>query len=354
VKGITIILLHLGYWLCYGLLVFFLYALPLRKEPLPATVVEGLRITFTGAMLPAVTGFYLFYFQLVPRLLAKRNIKLFIKRGILVSMLTGLIFSLWATAVLHDWKPGYPVAQYKVMQETAPWLFFWMFLGFSFIIGMNGIVSTLLRGFVSWYLNIRVKENLERETMKAQLELLRAQLHPHFLFNTLNNIDALIMENPQVASQYLVQLSGVLRFMLYQSADESVLLARELEFVSRYLELQKIRTNNKRYVEFVITGTDPGHSIAPLLYLPFLENAFKHATNKRISKAVAITFHIGEKDILFSCRNVIDNHRLETDTPGGLGLKLVRKRLELLYKDKYELTIQHTETVFYVQLRINY
>ena len=186
------------------LLVTFIYILPLGQEPFPHTVGKGLRLTLLGAILPGATGFYIFYFRLVPRLLARRNIKLFIIRAILISIITGLGFSLLATAALSHLDVGYPVTQYKVMQETTPWFLLWMFLGCSFITGFNGIASTILRGFVSWYLNIRVKENLERETLKAQLELFKAQLQPHFLFNTLNNIDALILEDPQLASRYLL------------------------------------------------------------------------------------------------------------------------------------------------------
>ncbi len=238
------------------------------------------------------------------------------------------------------------------MQETVAWRQVWLFLGFSFMAGLNGLVGTLLRGFVTWYTDIRVRESLEKETLKTQLELLKAQLQPHFLFNTLNNIDMLIQEDTKLASSYLNYLSEMLRYMLYKSSQDLVPVEQELEFVKQYLELQKIRTTNGHFAEFSVKGTTSGLLIAPLLFLPFLENAFKYAANKKISKAISLKINITNQGLVFSCRNLVSCPEPPSENKGGLGLRLVRKRLELLYKDRYDLTIESTETHYDVYLRI--
>jgi len=250
--------------------------------------------------------------------------------------------------MLFYWPLSYPLNQYTMLQAPIAWRQLWLFIGFSLVAALNGVVGTVL-----WYLVIRMKESLEKEALQVKLDLLKTQLHPHFLFNTLNNIDMLIQEDPQAASKFLNHLSGMLRFMLYQSSQERVPLVEELQYVRQYLELQKIRTDNRQFVEFSITGADAGLSIAPLLFLPFLENAFKYATNKKIPKAISIQFDIKGEEIIFSCRNIYNSSSLTEDVQGGLGLRLVRKRLDLLYPKQHELIIEHTATTFNVRLWIN-
>ena len=349
-KTSIVILLHTGYWLSYFLLITFLYALPLGTEPLPASVADGFRVTLAGALAPAVGGFYVFYFWLVPGLLARQEIRRFLSRGLFVSAIIGFCFSVLGTLVLSSMPIGYPMTHFKVMQETVAWRQIWLFLGFTFIAAFNGIVSTVLRGFVTWYTDIRVKENLEKEKLQTQLDLLQAQLQPHFLFNTLNNIDTLIQDNAELASRYLNYLSEMLRFMLYQSSQERVPLEKEIDFVNRYISLQKIRTNNDDFVECSLPELGSGLVIAPLLFLPFLENAFKYSANKKIPKAISIRLETKGDELFFFCHNVISGSSPVRDQEGGLGLRLIKKRLELLYKDRHELTIERTETTYRVQL----
>jgi hypothetical protein len=347
-KKSTVALLHAGYWGCYLLLVTFLYFLSVSTEETESALDEDLFITLVSAVLPGVISFYGFYLRLVPRLLAKRNIQKFLLGGLLVSVIAGLVPTLLFLAVLNQLLPGVPGAGIEVLLEVAPLLL----LGFTFVAALNGALSTMIRGFITWYSEIRVREALEKKNLETQLELLKAQLNPHFLFNTLNNIDVLIGSDAPAASRYLNNLSEMLRFMLYASPLERVPLTRELHYIRQYLELQQIRTANAQFVECTITGTANHLGIAPMIFIPFLENAFKYATNKKIPKAISLHFDIGEKEVFFTCRNAYTPQKPIPADGGGLGLKLIRQRLELLYQDRYALNIHSAPDTFTVELRL--
>jgi len=347
-KKSTNVLLHVGYWVSYVLLVTFLYFLPVATGEMESAVNEDLIITLLSALQPGLISFYAFYLRLVPRLLAQRNIRKFLLNGLLVCVLAGLVPTLLFWVILYGLLPLSPVPSLLALLELAPALL----LGFTFVAVLNGALGTVFRGFITWYAEIRVREALEKKNLETQLELLKAQLNPHFLFNTLNNIDILIGKDAPAASRYLNHLSEMLRFLLYASPLERVPLTRELDYIRQYLALEQIRTANAQFVECTITGSADHLSIAPMLFIPFLENAFKYATNKKIPKAVSLNFDIGEEEIFFSCRNAYTPGQPLLADGGGLGLKLIRQRLELLYKDRYDLNIHPAPDAFTVELRL--
>lgn len=185
-----------------------------------------------------------------------------------------------------------------------------------------------------------------------ELSLLKARLDPHFLFNTLNNIDVLIDEDAKAASMYLQKLSGIMRFVLYETPLERVALVKELDYIEKYIELQKIRTLNEQYIHMNITGCADDLLIAPMLFIPFIENAFKHVTNKKIKDAITIRIVITEDEIHFTCMNVFDRAIYPPSDQGGLGITLIRQRLELLYKGHYKLEIRQTGDIFRIECTI--
>jgi two-component system LytT family sensor kinase len=215
---------------------------------------------------------------------------------------------------------------------------------------INGTPATISRGFMTWYADIHVKETLANKTLRTELALLKAQINPHFLFNTLNNIDILIEHDALKASAYLNKLSDLLRFVLYETQADLIPLTQELDYIRKYIDLQKIRTTNDQYVTLQLEGETDGVLIAPMLFVPYLENAFKYATNKKVSHAIRIQILIDEAQIRFQCVNIVDPGKTGLDTPGGLGNDLIRQRLTLLYQDHYTLTIQATENEYRVNL----
>lgn len=223
-----------------------------------------------------------------------------------------------------------------------------IFIPFLYFIGFG----FLFRIFIEWFNDRKIKAELEKDKIESQLELLKSKLNPHFLFNTLNNIDILILEEPKKASDYLKKLSEILRFMLYETNTESVPLSNEIDHIKKYIELQKIRTSNDDYVELQIIGNASDKYIAPMILVHFIENAFKYATNKKIKNAVSVKIDISDKFVSFMCKNHINSTDMTTKEKNGIGFQLIKQRLDLIYKKDYTLNVIEKDNWYIVNLEI--
>jgi len=215
---------------------------------------------------------------------------------------------------------------------------------------LNGVLGLVMRGFISWYGDIKLKEDLNKKNYETELALIKSQINPHFLFNTINNIDVLIMKDPSRASDYLNKLSDMMRFMLYETKTEKIPLSKELEYITKYVELQKIRTSNPNYVRYTTHGDPNSVLIEPMLLIPFIENAFKHSENKKIENAIRVAISIENDTIRFECEN---NHALVSQKEpqyGGLGNELIMKRLLLLYPGRHTFETVNTDGIYKVNL----
>jgi len=215
-----------------------------------------------------------------------------------------------------------------------------MIFGFLFRLVIQGVQEGKLR------------RQLEKEKLTTQLELLKSQLNPHFLFNTLNNVDILIREDPDRASQYLNKLSDILRYSLYETKQETVQLEQEVDNLRKYIDLQKIRTQNPSFAQLTVEGDLTGIKIAPMIFLPFVENAFKHSTNKKIENAIVVSVFADKRTIQFSCRNHCAEVSQLDENCGGLGMNLIRSRFDLLFKDRFSLENKKTGDWYEVNLKI--
>jgi len=212
--------------------------------------------------------------------------------------------------------------------------------------------GSLFRTFFEWIKDRKIKAELEKDKIASQLELLKSQINPHFLFNSLNNIDVLIQDEPQKASEYLKKLSEILRFMLYESNTDKIPLIEEIEYINKYVDLQKIRTSNDKFVEFEVSGNVSGKSIAPMIFIHFIENAFKYSTNKKIENAISIKFDISENRVLFICKNYYKKSNDIKHDNNGLGIQLIKQKLNLLYKAAYDLNVKVEDNLYIVHLEI--
>jgi LytS/YehU family sensor histidine kinase len=210
-----------------------------------------------------------------------------------------------------------------------------------------------MRGFITSYGDIHLKEELNRKNYEMELALMKAQINPHFLFNTINNIDVLIQKDATKASAYLNKLSDMMRFMLYETKTEKIALAKELHYIEQYIELQKIRTSNPNYIKYEVTGESDNLVIEPMLFIPFIENAFKHAENKRIENAIHISIAIQKQSIRFECENAYSDEPQLKPEHGGLGNDLIERRLALLYPDKHSFTTTNKNGLYKVILVIS-
>ncbi len=237
----------------------------------------------------------------------------------------------------------------------GPVVFTWVILWavYAVVAFVNGMLATLMKGAITWYEEIHIMEVMARNNLQTQLALLRAQINPHFLFNTLNNIDILIARSSIDASRYLNKLSDMLRFMLYETQAEKIPLSAEFEYIRKYIELQTIRTSNSTFVTLNLDEDERDRQVPPLLFIPFIENAFKHSTNKKINNAIKISISAKGDSIEFHCRNIVSRGTV-AQKASGLGLDIMRQRLELLYNNTYTLSISQDDLYFDVKLSITY
>ncbi len=225
---------------------------------------------------------------------------------------------------------------------------------------LEGLIVIILTYALKYTLIAFITQNellrLQKEKLQLELNALKAQIHPHFLFNTLNNLYSLTLKNSSQASEVVLKLSDIMRYVLYQANEERVALSSEIEFLRNYVELQRIRYHNRYDISFTVQGNIADQVIAPLLFIDFVENAFKHGIDKRFSDGfVHIHFNIEENKISFSAENSLGNNEQSgtTKPDAGIGLPNVKKRLSILYPQQHELNIHSTEDIYTVTLNID-
>ena len=229
----------------------------------------------------------------------------------------------------------------------------WMWNEFRMVF-ITGIYSILIHFTISWFDSQKLKAELLNQTKTSELALLRSQINPHFLFNTLNNIYSLVYKKSDDAPEALMKLSSIMRYTLYDSNADKVLLSKEVEYLKSFIELQQLRFKPDNFVKFNITGDTEGFTIAPMIFIPFVENAFKHGSKKVDSPGIIITLNVDDKKTIFEVMNfATTEEKSNKDTVGGIGLQNVKRRLELLYKDKYKISLSQPENQYIVKLEID-
>jgi two-component system, LytTR family, sensor kinase len=198
--------------------------------------------------------------------------------------------------------PGVVVAGFAFFSLTVGLLF-----GFFLLTAYIVLIPSILLGALSWAVKKwgdanRLKAELEIKQIRTELELLRSQTNPHFLFNTINNIDSLIRADPAMASEFLNELSDLLRFILYESGGETIPLQDEVTYMHKYINLQKIRSVNPDFIHFTVSGDLNGCEIAPMLLMPVLENAFKYVSSKTMDKAIDVEVRVDHHSLLFAVK----------------------------------------------------
>ena len=202
------------------------------------------------------------------------------------------------------------------------------------------------------YQENKVKEQkIIAGTANAKFESLKNQIDPHFLFNTLNNIDALIQADPVKASAALAKLSDLLRYVVYETEMEKVSIQKEIDIISQYIDIEKIRLSNPDSVSFY-SSVSKDIAVPPMIFLPFIENGFKHSNLNSKGQKLDISISDNNNELLFHCINTVIGKK-ENNSNKGIGIKLVRKRLELLYPEKHSLEIHQTDNEHSVTLKID-
>lgn len=334
-----VFLIHLLFWCIY--LSFNLYQVSFYQQQRGYDWSRGLLFTsvqfgFTFAIA------YLNYFIFLPRYLAhKKTWRYLLEFLVPFAVLVLLRIYLQRYMVAGSPRADYFYSQIYIVQVSVITLFITIFV-------------SMLRFAVDWFELEARKREIENEKLYAELNFLRAQINPHFLFNTLNNLYYLAYSKSENTTEVISKLSAMMRYMIYESNHEKVLLTKEIEYMENYISLEQLRLNNQVPIQFEIKGDTENIWIAPLIFITFLENAFKHGVNNKNSGAwVNISIRMNGK----KCTYRVENSKQTTPTDSregksGIGLQNVNRRLELSYPNQYLLKAEDTPDRYSVQLDI--
>lgn len=221
-------------------------------------------------------------------------------------------------------------------------------LAFSISIVLRFIMMLLLSlGFASYN---RLKR-AEEEKLKSELSFLKAQINPHFLFNTLNSIYALAVKKSESTPESVTKLASIMRYVITDAASDLVPLNKEIDYVTSYIELEKLRLTQKVNFTYSLKGDFFGQHISPLIFIPLIENAFKHGISTTEASTIAIEIEMQSKTLKLNVKNT--KVRPDKKNNNGLGIENVRKRLNLLYSGKHQLNISDEEKEYSVNLVIS-
>jgi len=303
--------------------------------------------------LPVIILFYRLY---LPQTVGKKRYGLFAVLLPVYIFLYGLSERLGIGAVMV--MPFILEAYRHAISGARPWDFtqgyFNTDIGYTFLILLAGTALYVIKLL---FKNQHQLLTLETEKLRLELKHLKSQVQPHFFFNTLNNLYALSVKKSSKTSAMIADLSAIMRYVLYETEHGKVPLEKELNFINSYVQLERIRHDDPNLIDFAVQGNPALTEIEPLLFLPLIENAFKHALQKDLpGKYVKIALVVDDDELVFQTSNPKQKADIiqKKTNEGGIGLKNVKKRLELLYPDSHQLEIDSTGETFNVILTIKF
>ena len=302
----------------------------------------------TAELLIKLPLVYFVLFNLIEKYLFQRKYAEFFTYTFVAIIFAGLAIRLFYQYVLYP----------QFIPERVGTPFFITFrilktLVNNYTLAIMVIVIKLLK---KWYKDQQEAKSLEKEKLEAELKFLKSQVHPHFLFNTLNNLYSLTLKKSDNAPEVVLKLSELMSYMLYDTVAKQVSLSKEINYINHYIDLEKIRYGERLDVSFNISGDLSGKMIAPMLLLPFIENSFKHGVSGELETVwVSFDLHVTEDKLVFKVENSKspeDDHLKISSYRSGIGLKNVKRRLDLIYADNYDLKIFDEKDTFLVVLKL--
>ncbi|MEJ1237675.1 histidine kinase [Chryseolinea sp. T2] len=281
-------------------------------------------------------------YLLIPRMLQQRRYLIY-----LISVCITIIATVYFNHLLFD----------KLIDYILPGYYFIAYYSLLDLLKFFGVLvalATLIQLTMEWF---ALQENtqsailLQKEKVTAELQALTNQVNPHFLFNSLSVLYSLALRESREAPVAIMQLSDMLKYVIYEASKRFVPLGAEVEMIRNYIGLQRYRVHVSTKIEFLENDIDPSFPVMPMVFLPLIENSFKHGTHSNTNDAfVSIRMKTTSDDMEFS----ITNNRMLEESPstGGVGLRNIRMRLDLVYKEKYELNIVEEETNFSVHVKL--
>lgn len=297
---------------------------------------NGSRLMLYGLLI------YFNFNYLIPRYLNTNKLAIYF--GSLVVL--ALIATPLGTLVQYFLLSSYPQLQGNIQSQQGP----------LFLVSMMFLIfSTSGKIIVDWFKQQQTMRDLETQNMQSELKFLKTQINPHFLFNTLNSLYALTLKKSEQAPEIVVKLSEMMRYMLYECNERRVPLEKEVKYIQNYLDLEALRQSNLVDIDFKVKGDISKHKIAPLVFIPFLENSFKHGVNHQLSDAyVYATLAVEGDELDFKIENSRSTglQNLGPKPQGGIGLINVRRRLELIYPGHHSIDIEDQPHTYTVHLKL--
>ncbi len=329
-------------WVIHGIfwILVFLMMLMIGQDD-QLTIVELVRMLINIVFYMLVVYINLGY--LIPKFLNQKNFMTYVM--LLLAMVA--IFTPIKVLLLYITYEDAEPREMLVMNQHTIFLLLFLIAG----------GSTILKIISDWQKHQRDRKDLETRRMQSEIKFLKSQINPHFLFNTLNSLYALTLMKSDKAPEIVIKLSEMMRYMLYESNERRVPLQKEVNYIENYLEMETLRQSGRPDIKLKIEGNITEQTIAPLLFIPFLENSFKHGLNHQINEGyVHVNMKVFENKLLLRIVNskpsaMPTNPPLEMKS-GGIGLVNVQRRLNLLYPEQFKLDITENDTEHIVELSL--
>ena len=333
------VLNHILFWI-------FIYAFYTFPSAFASESVHIRYFTLNLLYLPIdIITVYIVIEYIIPKyIFKKKNFLVFI-----IGFITAIVFNVFVSRIVK--YQIQPIFGFWVNPRPLSMDLFYSLWSNFMIVGLAVALKFMRHSF-----NISlVQSEMERRSTLSELGILRSQVNPHFLFNTLNNIDALIFEDAEKASNGIFLLSKIMRFMLHESNQEKVQLDKEISYIQDYLELAKLSFEDPDFMEFEINGGIKNKLVPPLLFIPIIENTIKHSNKQSPSPGIKIEFEITDTSIELNTCNHIKRSDFKLPEEGkhkGTGIKNVERRLKLLYPGNYIFTVTPDDDMFKVYLKV--
>ena len=285
---------------------------------------------------------YLNLWYLLPRFFRQGH---FISYALYMSFAVSVILPLEVWCLFYNMR-AYPLAQLELLNNQ------WVHFAFLWLATFSTTILTVVR---DWFRQQRIQLDLERRNLQSELSFLRSQINPHFLFNTLNSLYALSLQKSDLAPEMILRLSDIMRYMLYECNEKLVSLQREIDYIHNYLELERMRFGRKARLDFEWEADREDYFLAPLLFVPFLENSVKHGLSHQLDDEgfIEVELFIEQGELEFIVRNSKPSRKPQPQGPGGIGLKNIKRRLELLYPGQYSLEFSEHPELYIVHFQLS-
>ena len=288
--------------------------------------------------------FYSFYFFIKKEHLNKKRIRALIIFGLLFVLFINVPIAY--IYVLSLAKEVFNLNRNAFLLEFTK--YYMSFLESNFLFAMSG---SLMKIALLWYDNVMKQKEMEKRLIAGELALLRSQINPQFLFNTLTNIKSLIELQPEKAIYSIENLSEIMNYMLYETSAEKVMLDDEIDYINNYLNLQRVRYN-KDFISFKVTGVTYGLLVPPLIFMPFIENAFKFGDSFSRSPGIIINLDVTDNNLSFEVMNYIKENANQEKSDSSFSTNSIRRCLDLLFGNNYSLEIKNESNKYLIKLII--